>query len=260
MTVRARFACVSGFFMFAALAAPRAAGAQRSIEFLPRADFHLDAGHVRSDQLRFKWDANLFGDVDLIGWKGGRATFLANYEVVLGDQFRRFDPNQGNYALEGYVTQRVAGVEVSAVFHHISRHLADRPKVAAVDWNMAGVRLRKQWTSGALLLDGRIDARPFVLEKQLVDYEREVEGALLVRYDLKPRVSVFTNATVRVVGVDGSRHRGTQTGVRTEGGLHLKGTGGSVELFVAGERRIDPYPIEFGTERWVMAGFRLLSR
>jgi hypothetical protein len=60
--------------------------------------------------------------------------------------------------------------------------------------------------------------------------------------------------------VDGSQNRGTQTGVRGEGGVRLEGRAGAVELYVAAERRIDPYPLEFNVDHWIGAGFRLLSR
>jgi hypothetical protein len=51
-----------------------------------------------------------------------------------------------------------------------------------------------------------------------------------------------------------------QTGFRAEGGVRIEGRGAASELFVAGERRIDPYPLEFGHATWFTAGFRLLSR
>ena len=35
---------------------------------------------------------------------------------------------------------------------------------------------------------------------------------------------------------------------------------GAIELFVAVERRIDPYQLEFGTATWASVGMRLLSR
>jgi hypothetical protein len=31
---------------------------------------------------------------------GGRLTFVANYQAVLGDEFHPFDPNQGNYTID----------------------------------------------------------------------------------------------------------------------------------------------------------------
>ena len=65
---------------------------------------------------------------------------------------------------------------------------------------------------------------------------------------------------IRYLGVDGSLDRGNQTGYVVEGGVRFEGRAGAIELFVAGERRIDPYPVEVGTAQWLKAGFRLLSR
>jgi hypothetical protein len=65
---------------------------------------------------------------------------------------------------------------------------------------------------------------------------------------------------LRVLGVDGSRGRGTQYGARGEGGVRLDGSAAALELFVAAERRIDPYQLEFSTATWLSAGFRLTSR
>jgi hypothetical protein len=243
----------------AALAAPSAAQAQSAIEFFPRTVFFMDAEHLGDDDIRFRWAANFFGEVDVFGWsRGGRATFLANYEVVLGDQLRRFDPNQGNYTLEGSLAQEIGGIEVAGEFHHVSRHLSDRPKIAAVDWNMVGLRVRKALVHGDWDIDARAAFRG-TIANSLVDYSREVESLVRVKYALKPRVGIVSNTRLRVIGVDGTRNRGTQTGVRTEGGVRLAGTGGALELFVAAERRVDPYPTQFFVERWVTAGFRLMS-
>jgi len=63
-----------------------------------------------------------------------------------------------------------------------------------------------------------------------------------------------------VLGLDGSRGRGTQYGARGEGGVRLEGRGAVVELFVAVERRIDPYQLDFSTGSWATTGFRLVSR
>jgi hypothetical protein len=73
-------------------------------------------------------------------------------------------------------------------------------------------------------------------------------------------VSAISTLRGRIVGVDGSRDRGTQAGYLAEGGVRFEGNGGAMELFVAAERRIDPFPVEFGTANWLKAGFRLLSR
>ena len=80
------------------------------------------------------------------------------------------------------------------------------------------------------------------------------------RVGLTSRVAFVSAGDIRLLGVDGTRNRGTQTGIRGEGGVRLEGRGAAVELFVAGERRVDPYPLEFGDATWFTAGFRLLSR
>jgi hypothetical protein len=73
-------------------------------------------------------------------------------------------------------------------------------------------------------------------------------------------VIVIAASDLRLLGTDGTRDRGTQAGGRGEAGIRLEGAAGAVELFVAAERRVDPYPTEFYTDTWVTAGFRLRSR
>ena len=72
-------------------------------------------------------------------------------------------------------------------------------------------------------------------------------------------MALVSNGGFRVVGVDGSRDRGTQYGRRGEGGVRLDGRGAALELFVAAERRIDPYQLEFSTATWLTVGFRISS-
>ena len=151
------------------------------------------------------------------------------------------------------------GVELAAVFHHISRHLSDRPKRFAIDWNMLGGRVEKIGNLGTTRMDARVDLRKVTLAS-FVDYSWELEGGLRNVYLADRRVAPLSDLQVRLVGTDGSQNRGTQTGFRAEGGVHVNGRGAAVELFAAVERRIDPFPLEFGTDTWFGAGFRLLSR
>jgi hypothetical protein len=65
---------------------------------------------------------------------------------------------------------------------------------------------------------------------------------------------------VRPLGVDGSRNRGAQTGGRIEAGVRFDGERGAIELVIAGERRIDPYPLDLSSLSWLSAGFRFVSR
>lgn len=245
--------------VFALAGAVPAAAQTPSVEILTRYAFHLNAEHLSDSDPRFVWDANFGGELDLVDYGVGRATFVANYQAILGEQFRRFDPNQGNYILAGSASARARGVEVAGVFYHHSRHLSDRVKRQPVDWNMAGARVTGRRTRGRLQVDGRADVRG-VVQKSFVDYRWELDSEARSRVSLRDRLALIAAGGVRVLGVDGSRGRGTQNGFRGEAGLRVEGQGAAVELFVAGERRIDPYPLEFSTASWITAGFRLLSR
>jgi hypothetical protein len=231
---------------------------ERNVEYLSRFSFAFGAEHISHDDPRYVWDANYGGEVDFVDYVAGRATFYANYQVILGDEFHAFDPNQGNYILGMRISGRVRGLEAALVFHHESRHLSDRLKREPVDWNMLGARISRPFAVGGWSLDAHGDVRG-VIQRSLVDYEWEVEGALRARHPLTRRVAIVANTTVRRLGVDGSRDRGGQTGARAEGGIRLSGKGAAVELFVAAERRIDPFPLDAGVERWFSAGFRMSS-
>ena len=98
-----------------------------------------------------------------------------------------------------------------------------------------------------------------VIQKSHVDYRWEVESAGAARVALRPRVAFVSSGRLRILGVDGSRARGTQYGLRGEGAVRLEGDGAALEFFVAAERRVDPYQLEFSTAAWVAAGFRISS-
>lgn len=240
----------------AVCAAPASA---QTVDVLTHAAYRVSAEHLTSDDERFNWDARFGGDIDLVDYGSGRVNFLADYQVILGEQRRSFDPNQGNYLLAGSVSHRFAGLEAAAVFHHESRHLSDREKEPAVDWNMLGGRVLKVVPLRRGHIDTQADLR-WVIKKSYVDYDSEFAGEARAVLPIDQRFSAIVDGGLRFLGVDGSQDRGTQTGFRVEGGIRIDGRGAAVELFVAGERRVDPYPLEFGTTQWLTAGFRLLGR
>jgi hypothetical protein len=245
----------------AILAGASAAAAQtpapHTVEFVPRALFYMGAARLSGDDIRFSWDADLGGEFDFVDYGYGRAMFFGNYQVVMGDELKAFDPNQGNYILGGVVSARLRSMELAAVFYHQSRHLSDRPKTQPIDWNMMGIRASRAFIAGAMHVDARADLRKVILRTN-VDYTWEFDGRVRADRVLRPGVGVLMSASLRHLGVDGPR--GGQTGGRVEGGVRFDGSAGAVELFVAAERRIDPYPLEFSTMTWATAGFRLLSR
>jgi len=249
----------AAFAAWAAGAAAQTTGGT-SVSFLPRAAFHMGAERLGgSDDERFRWDANLGGELDFVDYTHGRLTFVANYQAILGEEKQVFDPNQGNYILEVALSARITPMEAALVFYHQSRHLSDRAKDEPVDWNMVGGRVQRAFLVGTTYVDSRADLR-WTVQRSFVDYEWELDTHVRADWLLRPGLGVLASGGVRYVGVDGSANRDGQAGYRTEGGFRFEGGGGAVELFVAAERRIDPYPLEFGTATWVTAGFRLLSR
>jgi hypothetical protein len=229
------------------------------VQLLPRSAFHLSAEHLSGEDVMFVWDTNFGGWLDVIDYRTGRATFVANYQAILGDEFRHFDPNQGNYILSGSTSVRTAHAEVAGVFYHQSRHLADRPNRVAVAWNMMGVRVEREVRARRAHVDAHLDVRG-VVAKSFVDYNWEVETGVRSDVQIRPAVGVLFAGTLRRLGVDGSQDRGDQTGFRGEVGVRFEGRAGAMEFFLAAERRIDPYPLQFGTASWATVGFRLLSR
>ena len=228
-------------------------------ELFPRFAFHLDGEYVTSGDSRFNWIFNLGGELEVVDTGRARAMFIADYEAIAGEQFRRFDVNQGNYLLEGALLFRVAGLEVGPVWHHVSRHLSDRPKRFPIDWNMLALRVRDERTAGRLDLTWRADLRATVTNA-FVDYKWEVEGGGTLAYLLTPRFGFTAASDLRLVGVDSTRDRGAQVGGRVEAGVRMHGRSAAAELFIGAERRIDPYPTEFATTSWFLAGLRLSSR
>lgn len=232
---------------------------QTKVEFMPRSVFHLSAEHLSGDDVQFVWDMNFGGELDVVDYGAGRFTFWANYQAILGDEFRHFDPNQGNYILAGSTSLRTNGVELAGVFYHQSRHLADRPNRVAVAWNMMGGRVLRTFVSGQTRVDARVDVRRTVA-RAFVDYDWEIESSARSDVQIRPGIGVLFSGVLRRLGVNGTQNRGDQTGFRGEAGIRAEGRAGAMELFLAVERRIDPNPLQFGTARWVTVGFRLLSR
>jgi len=235
------------------------ARAQGPVQFIPRYDFHLSAERLSQDDPRFAWDANFGGQIDFVDYGFGRIQFGANYEAVLGTEFRNFDPNQGAYRLDLATSARAHGNEFAATLRHTSRHLSDRFKRNAVDWNMVGVNVGHDVRRGALLVRPHADLLGVIL-KSYVDYRWEANAGVDVRIPVHSHVAVISGGNVRFVGVDGTLNRETQTGGRFEGGLRFDGEKGAIELIVAGERRIDAYPLDTAALSWVSAGFRFVSR
>jgi hypothetical protein len=253
----------------AAAQQPTVAPAPSRPEFFSRYDFHMNAaGLIRSQAPpvvddRFSWDAHFGGSFDLVDYVGGRAGVILDYEAVLGSEFRPFDPNQGNYILEGSLSKRIGDAsEIVAFFHHVSRHLSDRAKPIGlpVAWNELGARVLHRTSVGTATVDVDLEGGRAV-EHAYVDYTWMGEAHVLVRRPVSDVVGLFAHASGQVFAVNAAiAGRGTQTGGTVDAGIRLNGRAGAIELFVGYEKRVDADPLDRLPQHWGLAGFRLLSR
>jgi hypothetical protein len=240
--------------------APPGTAAPATAEFMSRYDFHLSADALASNDPRFSYDTHFGGDFDLVDYKYGRTTFLADYQAVLGDQLRPFDPNQGNYLLEAASSGRVGATEFAVVLHHESRHLSDRPKTIAIAWNDVQLRIFRRVKVAGTTIDLRGDAGK-VFQHSYVDYAwtADIDGRVV--RPVGAHVDAYVHGYSETLGINHDiSSRGRQTGGRAEAGLRLVGRGGALELFVGYERVIDADAFQALPLSWGFAGFRLASK
>lgn len=261
-SLRRHASCAACLTLLVLLARPASAqqpvAAPSTPEFFPRYDFHLSAAALATDDPQFAWDVHLGGDLDLVDYVAGRTSLLVDFEAVLGNELRAFDPNQGNYTLEASSSVRVGGLEVAAMFQHVSRHLTDRPKPFSISWNVVGLRLLCQASRGGTTIDVDVDAGR-VVQHAWVDYRWIGDASVRLRRPMTPHTAVFARASGHLIGVDAAlRSRDLQAGGGVESGIRLSGSGGAVELFGGYERRLDADPLHFTARPWAFVGFRLV--
>ncbi|MGB7219512.1 MAG: hypothetical protein WBD07_11960 [Vicinamibacterales bacterium] len=247
--------------MASAVASPAAAQAAppAALEFLTRYDFHLSAAALSNDDRRFSWDTHFGGELDAVDYKLGRTSVRLDYQAVLGNEIRAFDPNQGNYLMEASTSVRSRAVEVALVFHHMSRHLGDRDKTVPVAWNLLGVRVLKSASAGLAAIDMELGAGR-ITQHSFVDYSWIGNTDVVVRRPLVPRMGLYVRGSGEVRGVDSAlSNRGAQAGGLVETGVRLQGEKAAIDLFLGYERRADAAPLDLQPQTWIFLGFRLVG-
>jgi len=266
---------ISFALVFAAGAAaqstqPIVAPAPASPEFLTRYDFHLSIARLitstptpapSTPNEQFSWDSHYGGSFDFADLVVARLGVALDYQAVMGSEYRPFDPNQANYTLEGFISARVApDTEIAGIFHHVSRHLSDRPKAFAVAYNQVGARVMRRQTFGTTTLDIDLEGGRAV-QHSYVDYTWLGELQLLVRHPVSERLGLFAHGSGQAFAVDELvAKRGAQAGVLLEAGVRVNGRAGALEIFAGYEKRVDADPLDRLSQRWGLVGFRLLSK
>ena len=227
---------------------------------MSRYNFGLTAASLASGNQRFSWDTRWDGDLDVVDYVYGRVSVQANYQAILGNEFRSFDPNQSIYTLEVSSSVRDRGTELAVVLNHVSRHLGDRPKLVSISQNSIGPRVLRRFGAKGPTADLRAEWRK-VLNPAYVDYTWIGQVDVTVRRTLSARTGVYGRGFGEMYGVDQAiAGRERQQGGRAEIGLRLSGTHGAVDLFAGAERVVDADPLDRVARHWAFVGFRLVGR
>lgn len=230
-------------------------------QFLSRYDFHLAAAYLHGDDPTFfMWDTHWGGDFDLVDYVSGRFGFLVDYQAILGDELRPFDPNQGNYTLEFSGSQRLGRTELAGVFHHVSRHLSDRPKRPAVAMNVLEARLLRRFDlSPTALVDVKAEGGK-VIAHAYVDYTWIGKLDVTARKQVNRVAGAYGRLLGELYATDATvAGRGSQKGGRIEAGVRIRGQRGAMDLFAGWERMVDADLFDRRPRSWSFAGFRLVN-
>jgi len=208
---------------------------------LPGVSIRLSAARYAPVETDLHWVGWIGAGVELFQLRGTAGFIDADLETILGDTLRPFEANQANYHLELGARGVVGEIELTPFFHHVSRHLVDRSKTQAVDWNILGVRAAARLPSGSLL-PVRVElGLGRVTLASLVGYRWEltgrVEGQLLNRH----WGELYALADARLVLVEHTPAfpRDSFVDASVEAGVRWTRERRFLELFLAYERRND---------------------
>jgi hypothetical protein len=238
-----------------------------NLELLPQFDLHLEFGRYAPTETDFVFDSWLGGKATLLR-HGATAIFMTgDVETVLGREFRVFDANQANYVLEGGLTRDFGLWSVSGVFHHVSRHVIDRPKRQSVDWNLVGVRAERRFmyeggagAGRAATERGRVElGAAHQIKHTFVLYNWEFRAA--AEYDLLPAGggALYARATLRAITEEKTldRTRGGFIDALAEGGWRVRRGRNLLHFYVAYEHRNDVYLMSPSAQDRALVGFRV---
>lgn len=225
---------------------------------LPDVSVHLEAARYTPTEEDFRYVGWIGAGVGLVRVDDATAYFKADLETILGDQPRAFGANQANYHLELGVRFSGPSRELTAFFHHVSRHAVDRPKVDAVDWNVLGLRLAGRLSELPIPLRGSLSIGHTTLAS-LVGYRFEVVARLEAELVHGDRSALYLLPSARLVTVEETDAfpRGTFVDASVEAGVRWVRQGRSLQTFVAYERRNDVLLLEPASHDRALVGFRV---
>lgn len=260
-TVKARRRLLPGPTVLAGLAGAAglmaAPAAAADFDFLPAVSLHLEAARYAPVETDLHWTATMGGGADVLGLGGFRGYVVGDVETIIGNTRRGFDATQANYSLETGGRWRVRGLTVNPYFHHVSRHLSDREKAPAVDWNVLGLRMDATvGRGGRARVGGGVGHTTLA---SLVGYRWEVIGHGDVELWRRERTAAYGAARARLVTIepDPALPRGDFLDWAVEGGLRVTREQRVFEAFAAYERRNDVFLLTPGARTRGLFGIRI---
>ena len=247
-----RGAILGAFLSSLAAAAPARAGDW----FLPQASARLQgARYIPSDETQV-WTAWIGAGADLVRAGGLTLEFTADVETILGRELRTFDANQANYHLAGAARLSFGSVKVAPFLHHVSRHLVDRPKTQAVDWNILGVRAAVPVGGGRGALGASVG---HTTQVSLVGYDWELTAHGEVDLVRGGFGAVYALVDLRHVTAESvpAFPRGSFTDALVEAGARWRSGARWLDTFAAFEHRNDVYVEVPGAKDRLLLGFRI---
>jgi hypothetical protein len=241
-----------------ALVLPATVGAA-DVELLPDVSARLEGSYYVPSEDAFVWDTWIGAGAGLLRVKRATAYVTADVETILGRERRAFDANQVGYHLEAGLGIGAGRQLVVPFFHHVSRHVVDRPKTQLVDWNLIGIRVAGRF-SPAFPASGRYSASVgHTVEWRTVGYGWELEGVLDLEVIRRSWGGPYVEIDVRFVTVDPQSRlaRGDFVDFLGEGGVRYARGGRSLEAFVAYEHRNDVFVLAPGVRDRALLGLRL---
>jgi hypothetical protein len=156
------------------------------------------------------------------------------------------------------VSARHGTFELTPFFHHVSRHVVDRPKLQAVDWNVLGVRLERQ-VEGNVALRLTLGAGHTTLAS-FVGYGWELTARAEGEWPRQRRAAGYAIAAARAVTVTAKRAPELSpdgfVDLLIEAGGRFRRQARSLGLFAAFERRHDVFVDLPGRRDRALIGFR----
>jgi hypothetical protein len=243
--------------LLATLAAARPAKAEGP-RFLPDFSVDLMAARYAPAETDLDWTSRIGAGASLLRVKDTTAFGSAGVETILGSGLRPFEATQANYHLELGIAHRRGSVGIAVFFHHVSRHLVDRPKVQAVDWNVLGVRVSRRFPR-ALGVPARVEVGVgHTTLASYVGYRWELTFRLEADLLRRGWGGAYLASDTRFVTAEASPElpRNDFVDQAVEAGVRVGRAAGAFDAFVAYEHRNDVFVLEPGVRDRALFGIR----